>query len=91
MDYWRIETGTSDEGGLLKRPAKAPPGDCGANAFVCSIEVEEFDAAADRISKSGGTVDQPKFPISGQGWQGYFTDTEGNLFGIFQADENATA
>ena len=34
--YWTIETGGS-RGGLLKRPAKTPPPQCGTNAFVCSL------------------------------------------------------
>ncbi len=90
MEYWRIEAGT-DDGGMLRRPAKAPPKEYGTNAFICSIEVEDFDATADKIVKSGGTIDEAKFPVPGQGWQGYFFDTEGNNFGIFQMDERAGA
>ncbi len=86
--YWRIETGGS-RGGLLKRPTMMPPPHCGANAFVCSFEVANFDAAADKISKLGGSVALAKFPVKGVCWQGYFLDLEGNTFGIFQADKNA--
>ena len=45
VPYWRIETGGS-RGGLLKRPAKTPPMECGTNAFVCSLEIENFDSTA---------------------------------------------
>jgi uncharacterized protein len=90
LEYWRIEAGEL-EGGLLRRPAKAPPMESGANAFVCSMEVDDFDTTADRISRRGGRVDVPKFPVPGRCWQGYFTDTEANTFGIFQVDENAGA
>ncbi len=90
QEYWSIEADTF-EGGLLRRLRKAPPRECGANAFVCSIEVDDFDATADRILKGGGIGDEPKFPVPGRGWGGYFVDTEGNAFGIFQADENAGA
>ena len=86
--YWRIETGEL-YGGLLPRSAIRPPAQCGANAFVCSFEVENFDAAGQLVQKLGGSVVEPKFPVSGQSWQGYFMDTEGNNFGIFQVDEKA--
>ncbi|MCW3115857.1 MAG: lactoylglutathione lyase-related protein [Segetibacter sp.] len=36
IGYDRIET-NSIHGGLLKRPAKVPSTEMGANAFVCSI------------------------------------------------------
>jgi uncharacterized protein len=86
--YWRIEADVS-YGGLLPRTAIRPPTQCGANAFVCSIEVENFDATEQTIQRLGGLVKEPKFPVSGQSWQGYFIDTEGNTFGIFEVDERA--
>jgi uncharacterized protein len=86
--YWTIETGGS-RGGLLKRPAKTPPAQSGMNAFVCSLEVEEFDASAKTILDQGGTVALPKFAVPGTCWQGYFVDPEGNTFGIFQVDPTA--
>jgi len=52
VPYWRIETGGS-RGGLLKRPAKTPPTQCGTNAFVCSLEVEDFDQTAKIIEQLG--------------------------------------
>lgn len=87
-DYWRIETRGS-RGGMLKRPAAPPPRECGTNAFTCSIEVENFDATAERILALGGVVALPKFPVPGTCWQGYFLDTEGNTFGLFQVNEAA--
>jgi predicted enzyme related to lactoylglutathione lyase len=81
IEYWDIETSGS-RGGLLQRPAKT-------NAFVCSVEVESFDAITDKIMKGGGQVALKKFPVPGRCWQGYFIDTEGNTFGIFEVDEKA--
>lgn len=86
--YWRIETGGS-RGGLLQRPAKTPPPQSGTNAFVCSFEVENFDATAKIIEQLGGIVALPKFAVPNTCWQGYFVDPEGNTFGIFQVDPNA--
>jgi hypothetical protein len=88
VSYWRIETGGS-RGGLLQRPAKTPPPESGTNAFVCSLEVENFDATAKTVMKAGGIVALGKFAVPGTCWQGYFVDTEGNTFGIFEVDENA--
>lgn len=89
IPYWRIETGGGSSGGLLKRPAERPPAQCGTNAFVCSFEVKQFDKAAAIILSLGGVVALPKFPVPGKCWQGYFIDTEGNTFGIFEVDEQA--
>ena len=88
VEYRRIETGGT-AGGLIKRPADTPPAECGANAFVCSIEVEDFDQTAEMILDKSGKTALPKFAVPGVCWQGYFTHTEQNTFGIFQVDENA--
>ena len=88
VEYWRIET-DGPRGGLLKRPAAAPPPGSGTNAFTCSIEVKDFDAASRKIQDLNGKVALPKFAVPGTCWQGYFLDTEGNVFGIFQADATA--
>lgn len=88
IEYWRIET-SGPRGGLLKRPAKTPPAQHGTNAFVCSMEVAGFDEIAAKIASHGGEIAMPKFAVAGVCWQGYFIDTEGNTFGIFQPDANA--
>ncbi|HEV7454822.1 MAG TPA: VOC family protein [Candidatus Saccharimonadales bacterium] len=87
-DYWQIKT-DGIRGGLLKRPAPVPPPESGTNAYICSMEVEDFDAAAEKILKHGGIVAMEKFAVPGRCWQGYFLDTEDNTFGIFEADPNA--
>src|ERR1044072_8701275 len=83
IEYYRIET-NGMHGGLLKRPAAAPPAECGANAFVSSMQVESFDNTAVLILKSGGSIALPKFAVPGRCWQGYFLDTDHNTFGIFE-------
>jgi hypothetical protein len=88
IEYWQIQTATYG-GGLLKAPVAKPSGPQGTNAFTCSVEVSDFDATAEKIASMGGIVAMAKFPIPGKRWQGYFIDTEGNVFGIFQVDEKA--
>lgn len=88
VEYWRIET-ERQRGGLLKRPALTPPTQSGANAFVVSMEVKDFDTVAAKILALGGKIALPKFAVPGTCWQGYFLDSEGNTFGIFEADAQA--
>lgn len=88
IEYYRIET-NSINGGLLKRPAKIPTTESGTNAFVCSVQVENFDMTSELILQNGGQTALPKFAIPGRCWQGYFIDADNNTFGIFEVDANA--
>jgi uncharacterized protein len=88
LEYWRIET-DGPPGGLLKRPAQNVPPGYGSNSFVCSMEVENIDETTQKIKEFGGQIALAKFAVPNVCWQGYFLDTEGNTFGIFQIDENA--
>ena len=89
--YFGVITGPDDQpginGGLLERPQ--PAGQGFSNAFVCTVEVEDYDATEARIIGSGGQVALPKMALAGMAWQGYYLDPEGNTFGIHQPDENA--
>ena len=83
IEYFSIEN-AGLRGGLLKRPAPLPPPKSGINAYACSIQVSDFDQTALKILKNGGTIALEKFEIPGRCWQGYFLDSQGNCFGIFQ-------
>ncbi|HSX09331.1 MAG TPA: VOC family protein [Candidatus Saccharimonadales bacterium] len=88
IDYWSIET-NGINGGLYKRPASIPSTPSGTNAFVCSMQVADFDTVASKILTNGGEIALEKFAVPGKCWQGYFLDPEGNTFGIFEVDEKA--
>ena len=60
IEYYDIEIGDS-RGGLLQRPVKAPSSEMGNNAFICSLEVSNFDATAEKILSLGGQVLRVKF------------------------------
>ncbi len=90
--YWGIITGEPEtpgiNGGLLVRREPLTEGS-GANAFVCTIVVSNYDESEKKILASGGTLKQGKTALPGMAWQGYYYDTEGNLFGIHEPDEQA--
>ena len=91
--YWGIITGPQEQpgidGGLLQRPAATPGPEQGTNAYVCTVQVDDFDATAAAILDAGGQVALPKMALTGMAWQGYFIDTEGNTFGVHQPDPEA--
>ena len=95
MEYWMVMTAPKDStesginGGLLRRPAKTPQPECGTNAFTCTVVVENYDDIEKKILAAGGKVAMPKFAFVGMAWQGYYLDTEGNVFGVHQVDTNA--
>ena len=88
IEYWRVET-EGPRGGLLKRPVPKPSTQSGTNAFICSMEVNSFDSLSEKILQLGGQIALPKFAVPGVCWQGYFLDSEGNTFGLFQVDPEA--
>jgi predicted enzyme related to lactoylglutathione lyase len=88
IDYYRTNVGGMN-GAILQRPTQKPPIGGGTNAFTCSVEVESFDKTAKKIMDNGGIVAMAKFAIPGKCWQGYFMDSDNNVFGIFEVDESA--
>ncbi|AXI10932.1 VOC family protein [Oceanobacillus sp. 143] len=93
MPYAGAVTGDESElginGALMQRQSAPPEVNQALNAFACTIGVEDYDAAEKQIINNGGKVAMPKYALPGMAWQGYYHDTEGNIFGIHQPDENA--
>ena len=91
--YWGVVTGAEGtpgiNGGLLQRPVPAPAPEQGTNAWVMTMGVDDFDETAAKILAAGGREALPKYALPGMAWQGYYLDTEGNVFGIHQPDEDA--
>jgi predicted enzyme related to lactoylglutathione lyase len=85
-EYWLVTTGADSQpginGGMMKRPH---PG----AATVNTIGVASVDESVAAVTKNGGKVVMPKTAIPTIGWFAYCTDTEGNTFGVMQADPNA--
>lgn len=86
MDYWMVTTGPEAEpgidGGIAKR--KTP-----SETTTNTIEVASVDAYLEKITTAGGKVIAPKMPIPGVGFFAMCLDTEGNPFGLMEADPEA--
>lgn len=93
MPYFGAVTGDDKEmginGALMQRQGPPPEPNQSINATVCTMGVENYDTTEAKILQSGGKVALPKYALPGMAWQGYYHDTEGNIFGIHQPDENA--
>ncbi len=91
--YFGIITGPDEapgiNGGLIKREKPLRELVEGYNSYVCTLLVEDYDEAHDKILAAGGKVVFGKHALPGMAWQGYYQDTEGNEFGIHQPDEEA--
>lgn len=91
MPYWLINTGPDDQrginGGLV--PRRGEIDGQAVIAYVCTVDVESVDSAIATVEANGGTIALAKMPVPGVGWLVYCKDTEGNIFGMLQPDENA--
>jgi len=91
--YWLIRTGEAGtpgiDGGLMKRRSPPPADMQPLNSYLNTIDVPDLDGASQKVKAAGGRQVVDRMPIKGVGWLAYFKDTEGNLFGLMQADPNA--
>jgi predicted enzyme related to lactoylglutathione lyase len=91
IEYWVVYTGAKSEpgidGGLLKR--KGAIDGTAVIAYVCTIDVASLDESVATALAKGGQMALPKMPIPGMGWLAYCKDSEGNIFGMMQADPSA--
>jgi uncharacterized protein len=91
--YWLVGTGPGEEpginGGIVVRRGPAPTEGQAVNSYVCTIEVASVDRSIAAALKAGATVAVPKMAIRGVGWIAYCKDTEGNLFGVMENNQNA--
>jgi uncharacterized protein len=87
MGYVLATTGPSEQGppsepgfingGMLER------GDA-VGGPVLVIDVDDIEAALETIEKLGGTTVSTKQAVGEMGFSAYFTDSEGNLMGLWQ-------
>lgn len=83
-DYWLAKTGENSpgiDGGIIPRS--------NGWAIVNTVEVESLKKSIEKIQAAGGSIVSENMSIPGVGYFIYCKDTEGNVFGILQNDENA--
>jgi predicted enzyme related to lactoylglutathione lyase len=92
IPYWVITTGDGPgiDGGLLPRRGPRPADDAPVSSFVNTIGVADLDATVQAVTGLGGTIALEKHAVPTVGWLAYCKDTDGNLFGVLQPDDNAT-
>ena len=88
MGYTIVMTGPSNDsgptesgfinGGMLSREQAAHSGP------VVVVDVESIDTALERIGSLGGSTVVGKTPVGDMGFAAYFTDTEGNVVGLWE-------
>ena len=88
FDYNFVQTGATGEDGM-----PSAPGYIGGGMFqrskdvdrpVITLAVDDMDAALERIRAAGGSPVGEPMQVGDMGIAGYFTDTEGNLMGLWQ-------
>jgi|SRR5579872_1516123 len=79
MQYWMTQTG-EDQGGAIYAAEKT--------GTVVYFDTEDIRASVTKVRELGGTAEDAN-PIPHVGWFARCSDTEGNEFSLFQADESA--
>jgi predicted enzyme related to lactoylglutathione lyase len=90
--YWMVRTVPTDDkgqptgpgvnGGLMRRMMPGQPP-------VNYIGVESVDESVRRAERLGAKVVVPKRAVPGMGWFSQLTDTEGNVFAVWQYEAAA--
>jgi predicted enzyme related to lactoylglutathione lyase len=89
FDYAFVITSPVDDQGRPKEPGEINGGMYQRNkdqpAPVVTINVDDIDAALARVAELGGAPVGEKAAVADMGWAAYFTDTEGNVMGLWQS------
>ena len=90
FEYWSIGTTMSDKNGMPTSPGAinggmVKKGQMAPDQVVVTVHVKDIDSALDNIKKLGGKQVGQKMPVGDMGFSAYFSDTEGNVIGLWQA------
>ena len=88
MDYTMIGTTPSDENGMPQKPGAInggmPKRGMPVKQTVVTIGVDNIEDSLSKVEKLGGKRMGDKMAVGDMGWAAYFTDTEGNVVGLWQ-------
>jgi predicted enzyme related to lactoylglutathione lyase len=88
MEYWMITT-TDDKGnksltgGMMNRQNPQQQG------ITNYINVKSVQEHSSKVEQLGGKVNMQKTPVPGMGYFAVCTDTENNIFAIWETDDSA--
>lgn len=89
MQYNIVSTGPVSDQGMPSEPGFIGGGMAQRQepltAPVITIEVDDIDATVNAIEKHGGAAVGEKMAVGEMGFAAYFTDSEGNLMGLWQS------
>ncbi len=90
-DYLLVSTGEGPgiDGAIMKRMGPPPAEGQPVNGYVCTLPVADIEAAGEAAVAAGGTRAAAKVAVPGFGWNAYFKDPDGNIFGLWQDDPAA--
>ncbi|MFZ2173868.1 MAG: VOC family protein [Rhodococcus sp. (in: high G+C Gram-positive bacteria)] len=87
MDYTMAITGPVTESGVSAEPGFINGGMTKRGEItspVVTVDVENIDAALEKIESLGGKTVTARTPIGDMGFAAYFSDSEGNLIGLWE-------
>lgn len=88
MGYTLVRTVEVDKNMVPKEPGAINGGIFERTSAVftptISISVPDIDSAMEEVVKAGGMVVKDKMPAGDMGFMAYFSDTEGNIIGLWQ-------
>jgi predicted enzyme related to lactoylglutathione lyase len=87
MDYSMVTTGPVGESGMPTEPGFINGGMMQRDEVkspVVVIDVESIDATLEKIESLGGKTVTGRTPVGTMGFAAYFTDTEGNVVGLWE-------
>lgn len=88
FDYTGVTTGPAGDDGMPSEPGYIGGGMFARQADldrpVITINVDDMQAALAKIAEHGGTAVGEPMDVGDMGIAGYFTDSEGNLMGLWQ-------
>jgi uncharacterized protein len=88
FNYSMVGTTATDEAGRPTEPGAINggmlPRQDPITSPVVTIDVDDIDAALARIEKLGGKTVLARQAVGEMGFSAYFTDSEGNLLGLWQ-------
>jgi predicted enzyme related to lactoylglutathione lyase len=88
-EYWSAITAMSDKNGMPAKPGAinggmGKQGVMAPQAVTVTIGVDSIDKTLETVKKLGGKQVGQKMPVGDMGFSAYFTDTEGNVIGLWQ-------